>query len=451
MTEKEQFQIMKNELPYISKDGKYYQLKFYDIENNCLRFAIMKNQVRTAKAQKIPSYEEVKDKYNIQLEDTVPTPAQYFLRKVDESSNSNMTLTVSSFHLINYVKHHTEEADSIEAIEKLKEVIRTHKEEKVRKAAYASCVEIGVDGIEDLQKFVKRPERIETEADGSDQTETKENIPNRTNPLNKEKAIIIYMSLVKRYKGHRERITCGMFLNTWKEMFECDKYNVSKESYQRLHDKQIAAFAYAKGELDDKSYEEIEEYRKTVTIYPSREVPVELKLLGQSKGVIVTLAENINKHLSGFNIMVRESKYMSYNINPVPYGLSETAAKKILESLPTKSEIAKKEKDLMDILKNKSITAKRKKKVVKEYKAPYATHEFKKYMNRFTIYDCNSKELTLFCVDLCRRVGIKNLSNEKPIKYEFCAGSGKRNRSMKRAKGRKRANAKAVKERKGKK
>lgn len=54
---------------------------------------------------------------------------------------------------------------------------------------------------------------------------------NRTNPLNKEKAIIIYMALVKRYKEHRENITCGVFLNAWKEMFDCDKYNVSKEKF----------------------------------------------------------------------------------------------------------------------------------------------------------------------------------------------------------------------------
>jgi hypothetical protein len=39
------------------------------------------------------------------------------------------------------------------------------------------------------------------------------------------------MALVKRYKEHRENITCGVFLNAWKEMFDCDKYNVSKEKF----------------------------------------------------------------------------------------------------------------------------------------------------------------------------------------------------------------------------
>lgn len=282
-----------------------------------------------------------------------------------------------------------------------------------------------------------------------DQTDTKKSIPNRTTPLNKEKAIIIYMALVKRYKEHRKNITCGVFLNAWKEMFECDKYNISKESYKSLHDKQIAAFAYVKDEFDDKSYAEIKAIRDTFMIYQSREVPVELKQLAQSKGVIVTLAENIDKHLSGFNVLVRESKYMTYKINDVPYGLSENAVKKLLNSIPTKDEIVKKEKALMDTLRSETLKVKQKKAAVNSYKAPYATHEFKKFMNKFTIYTCDNQQLTLFCVNLCKRVGINNLSNELPIEYRFCVGSGKRKQTMKRINNRKKGNKKAAKKRKG--
>lgn len=451
MTEKAQFQMMKNELPYISKDGKYYQLKFYDVENDCCHFTIMKTHVGKAKAQKIPTYEEVQDKYNIQLEDTVPTPAQYFNKKVDEPSNSNILRTVSDKTFISYTKDHMEESDCVEAVEKLKRVLRTHKDKKVRKASYETLVAIGAEGVEDLQNYITHPEITEVVDDGAGQAEAKKHIPNRTNSLNKEKAIIIYMALVKRYKEHRENITCGVFLNAWKEMFECDKYNVSKENYQKIHDMQIAAFAYVKGEFDDKTYEEIKAVRDTFMIYPSREVPVELKQLAQSKGVIVTLAENIDKHLSGFNVLVKESRYMTYKLNDVPYGLTEKATKKLLESLLTKAEIVKKEKDLMNTIKSESIKVKHKKSAVSAYKAPYATHEFKKFMNKFTIYDCKNQELTLFCVNLCKRVGINNLSNERPIEYKFCVGSGKREQSMKRAKGRRKANAKASKNRKGKK
>lgn len=445
MSGKEQFQKIKKEMPYISKDGKFYTIKFYDEKNDCCHYMVT-NLHKGKNEVDIPTYEDACKLYNIELEETIPTPDQYFLKKVDEESNTNILRTVSDTTFIRYTKDHKE--DCAESIEKLKTIVCTHKDKRVRKAAYKSCVEIGVDDIEELQKYINNPEIIEVEDSRADQTETEKSIPNRTNPLNKEKAIIIYMALVKRYKEHREKITCGVFLNAWKEIFECDKYNVSKESYKSLHGKQIAAFAYVKDEFDDKSYEEIKAIRDTFMIYSSREVPVELKRLAQSKGVIITLAENIDRHLSGFNVLVKESRYMTYKINDIPYGLSENATKKLLESLPTKSEISKKEKDLMDILRSETLKVKQKKAAVNSYKAPYATHEFKKFMNKFTIYTCENQQLTLFCVNLCKRVGINNLSNELPIEYKFCVGSGKRKQSMKRAKNRRKGNKKAARKRK---
>jgi hypothetical protein len=446
MSGKEQFQKIKKETPYISKDGKFYAIKFYDEKNDCCHYRVTDSH-KGRNEKDIPTYEDAYKLYNIELEETIPTPDQYFLKKVDEESNTNILRTVSDATFIRYTKDHKE--DCTESIEKLKTIVCTHKDKKVRKAAYESCVEIGIDNVEELHKYINNPENMEIEDNGINQTDTKKSIPNRTNPLNKEKAIIIYMTLVKRYKEHRENITCGVFLNAWKEIFECDKYNVSKESYKSLHDKQIVAFAYVKGEFDDKSYEEIKAIRDTFIIYPSREVPTEIKQLAQSKGVIVTLAENIDKHLSGFNVLVKESRYMTYKINDIPYGLSENATKRLLESLPTKSEIVKKEKALMDTLRSETLKVKQKKAAVNSYKAPYATHEFKKFMNRFTIYNCTNQQLTLFCVNLCKRVGINNLSNELPIEYKFCVGSGKRKQTMKRINNRKKGNKKAAKKRKG--
>lgn len=447
MTGKTQFQKVKNELPYVSKDGKWYQLKFYDAENGCYHFMITESHKGRRKSN-IPTYEDVKDKYNIELEDIIPTPTQYFNKKVGEPSNSNILRTVSDKTFISYIKCHMEEVESIEAVDKLKNVVHTHKDKKVRKAAYETLFTIGAKGLDDIEKYIDHPEITEVENDEVDHTEVKKSIPNRTNTLNKEKAIIIYMALVKKYKKHRKKITCSVFLNAWKEMFECNKYNVSKESYRKIHDMQVAAFAYVKGEFDDKSYEEIKSVRDTFMIYPSREVPVELKQLAQSKRVVITLAENIDKHLSGFNVLVRENKYMTYKINDVPYGLSVSGAKKLLKSLPDASELKKKEKAIMDTIKSDSIKLTNKRKAVDKYNAPYATHDFKVFMNRYTIYDCKDKQLTNACVNLCRRVGINNLSNEKPIDYKFCVGSGKRKQSMKRAKGRRKAN---TKNRKGKK
>lgn len=445
MSGKEKFQKIKKETPYISKDGKFYAIKFYDEKNDCCHYRVTDSH-KGRNEKDIPTYEDACKLYNIELEETIPTPDQYFLKKVDEESNTNILRTVSDATFIRYTKDHKE--DCTESIEKLKTIVCTHKDKKVRKAAYESCVEIGIDNVEELHKYINNPEITEVEDNGTDQRDTKKSIPNRTNPLNKEKAIIIYMALVKRYKEHRENITCSVFLNAWKEMFDCDKYNVSKESYKSLHDKQIAAFAYVKGEFDDKSYEEIKAIRDTFMIYASREVPNEIKQLAQSKGVIVTLAENIDKHLSGFNVLVKESRYMTYKINDIPYGLSENATKNLLKSLPTKSEIVKKEKALMDTLRSETLKVKQKKAAVNSYKAPYATHEFKKFMNRFTIYNCTNQQLTLFCVNLCNRVGINNLSNEMPIEYKFCVGSGKRKQTMKRINNRKK-DRKAAKKRKG--
>lgn len=274
MSGKEQFQKIKRETPYISKDGKFYVIKFYDEKNDCCHYRVTDSH-KGRNEEDIPTYEDACKSYNIELEETTPTPDQYFLKKVDEESNTNILRTVSDATFIRYTKDHKE--DCTESIEKLKAIVCTHKDKKVRKAAYKSCVEIGVDDVEELQKYINNPEITEVEDSGTDQKEIKKSIPNRTNPLNKEKAIIIYMALAKRYKEHRENITCGVFLNAWKEMFDCDKYNVSKESYKSLHDKQIAAFAYVKDEFDDKSYEEIKAIRDTFLIYPSREVPTEIR------------------------------------------------------------------------------------------------------------------------------------------------------------------------------
>ena len=169
MTGKEQFQKVKNELPYISKDGKWYQLKFYDAENDSCHFMVTESH-KGRKESNIPDFEDVKDKYNIQLEDTVPTPAQYFNKKVDEPSNSNILRTVSDKTFISYTKNHMEEADSIEAVEKLKNVVHTHKDKKVRKAAYETLLTIGAEGLDDLQNYIDHPKITEVEDEGVYQT-----------------------------------------------------------------------------------------------------------------------------------------------------------------------------------------------------------------------------------------------------------------------------------------
>lgn len=419
MTNKEEFEKIKNQLPYVLKDGKCYELKFFDVENKCCHFMITNYK----EGKYIPAYEDVCDQYNFEFEDAVPTPDKYFIKKVDEASNTNLKRTVSDRTLIQYLSIHKQEC--VEATDKLKEIIKTNTDKTIRKAAYETCVAIGLDGLDELKVFIDMPEVKKQTG--------KKKVTNHVDIMDKEKAVVIYLMLVKRYKEHRENINCSVFINTWNELFEKNKYNASKEDKNKLHDKQVSAFSFVKAELDDKTIDEIRAYRDTFAIFPSREVPYELKQLAQSKGVIITLAENVYKHLSGFNILVQENRYMTYKIHKIPYGLSESDARQILQSLPTVSELKDKEKTLIETLNKDSVNMVEKRKAVDKYKAPYATHDFKVFMNRYTLRECKDKQLTNACVNLCKRMGINNLSNEKPIEYKFCVGSGQRKKTMKRA------------------
>lgn len=263
------------------------------------------------------------------------------------------------------------------------------------------------------------------------------------NQTSKEKSVIVYMTLAKRYKENRDAIKYGIFSNQWDDMFKEDKCGEAR-------DMKIQAFKYARSNFDDKSLEDIQAYRDTLRIYEGREVPKEIKELAQEKKVIVSLAENLNKHLSGFDILIKQGKNQTFRlVNVIPFGLSEEGVKKALTELPTKKELQEKEQHLMNMLNGQSPTNHQKAVVVGRYKAPYATHEFKVFMNKFTIHECKSKELTNACVLLCNRVGINNLSNEAPILYKFCEGSGQRQKNLKRIRNRRKGNAKAAKKRKG--
>lgn len=264
------------------------------------------------------------------------------------------------------------------------------------------------------------------------------------NQTSKEKAVIVYMMLAKRHKENRDAITYGIFSNQWDDLFKEDRYREAK-------DMKIQAFKYARSNFDDKSLEDIQAYRDTMRIYVGREVPKEIKELAQEKKVIVSLAENLNKHLSGFDILIKQGKNQTFRlVNTIPFGLSEEGVKKVLTELPTKKEIQEKEQHLMNMLTTSGGCSNHQKAVVVgRYKAPYATHEFKVFMNKFTLHECKSKELTNACVLLCNRVGINNLSNEAPILYKFCEGSGQREKNLKRIRNRRKGNAKATIKRKG--
>lgn len=253
-----------------------------------------------------------------------------------------------------------------------------------------------------------------------------ENPPN-LDSISMEKALLVYMSLVRKYKNNRKKIIYSKFSNTWHAM-----YGVIYENEQ-MQELKHNAFTEIKDNFANKSYEEIKTFREQFLIYDGREIPEEAKELADEKGVIVSLAGDRERYLSGFDVLVKEGKSHPFSIVRNPFSLSYEKLISMLNELPTKEELQKKEQHLINMLLNTtSCSNQRKGKVVDRYKAPYATHEFKKFMCKFTIYDCKSRIVTLACVNLCHRLGIRRLDNNKEILYKYCEGSGKREKNLKR-------------------
>lgn len=250
--------------------------------------------------------------------------------------------------------------------------------------------------------------------------------------INIEKAVITYLNLAKgKNSESRNNITFGKFTSTWETFFDTEEI-----AYRDSRDLKIQAFKNMHHLLDDKSIEEIKEYRETICLYTGSEVPLDIVEMAKNKNsnLKICFAKNRNINLSGFDVLLKYSNRENLRLNTVPYGLTEKSLRRFINSMPTKQEIVQNEKALMDILKDEKVSMKNRKKAVCKYKAPYATQEFRVFMNKFTIHKCKDTVLLNHCVALCQRVHIVNLSNNKPIKYAFCEGSGKRKASLQRAK-----------------
>ena len=420
-------QKVTKEMKFVVKDEEWYKPIYFDEKNN--RCVIRQTAKRkNATAENTKTYEEACALYNIEFASDIIMPDQYFLRKIKEKT-CDPFITVTSKRLINYVKDHKAECEDV--ISKLKEIVMTHENARVRRGAYETLECIQIEDYEALKKYLikKEPKKKVSKSDESLQL----------NNLDSEKALIVYMSLVKKYKDDRTKIICSNFIKEWDETYP---YNRDE------HQLKVSAHKQVHITLDEKSLDEIQEYRNTFAIYDNTDVPEDIKRLAQEKRVFVLLAGNRNKHLSGFDVQVKEEKMLSFRINDVPFGLTENSVRELLQKLPTKSELKIKESGLIDILSSNSIPISQKKKAVKNYKALYSTHNFKVFLNKFTIVQCKDKELTLLCVYLCNRCGIRNLQNNAPIKYNFCEGSGKRTKTLKRIKARRKGNAKAAKRKK---
>ena len=290
-----------------------------------------------------------------------------------------------------------------------------------------------IEGYEELKKYTVKDKATK-------QAERLAERKRKMSAINQEKAVLVYMALVREYKNDRASIKYGVFSKKWDEMFECDANGQAR-------DMKLGAFAMMKDEFDNKSYEEIKAYRDTLAIYEGCEVPEKIMQLASEKDVIVALSTNREEYLSGFDLLVEDEN--PYRIIDVPYGLSEEKILAKLRNMPTRAELKAKEQHLKNMLLNSgSPSNEQKAKVVNKYKEPYATSEFREFMINFTVYECKSRQLTLACVNLCHKVGIRRDSDKANggyILYKYCAGSGKREKNLKRIRKIRKNNAKSGK------
>lgn len=415
MTGKEQFQKLSETMRFITKGDGWYVLVYFDADSNVCRYKKAEGH-KSAKDENTISYEDACKLYKIEIIENNPLPDQYFFTKIQEPDN-DIKRTVSNKTLINYLKLHKEECT--EVIDKLKEIVQTHEDYPTRKAAYTTLETLQIEGYEELKKYTcmdkatKKSKRLEVRK-------------SKISALNSEKAVLVYMALVRQYKDDRASIKYGVFSKKWDEMFESDA-NIQGR------DIKLSGFAVMKAGFDDKSYEEIKAYRNTLLLYEGCEVPDKIKKLASEKDVIVSLSNNREEYLSGFDLMVKDGR--TYRIIDIPYGLSEEKAMTKLRKMPTREQLKEKEQHLKNMLLNKNSPSNAQKAtVVNKYKELYATSEFRKFMIDFTIHECNSKQLTLACVNLCHRLGIKRDSDKTNggyILYKYCEGSGKRKRISK--------------------
>ena len=66
MSGKEKFQKIKRETPYISKDGKFYAIKFYDEKNDCCHYRVT-DSYKGRNGEDISTYGDACRLYNIKI------------------------------------------------------------------------------------------------------------------------------------------------------------------------------------------------------------------------------------------------------------------------------------------------------------------------------------------------------------------------------------------------
>ena len=151
MTGKEQFEKLSETMKFVIKDSEMYKLIYFDSESGICRYKKIGRRRGVTDSNQM-SYEKACELFTIEIIENPPTPDQYFFMKINENDNDNVRRTVSDRTLISYLKSNLESCG--EVIEKLQEIVQTHEDFEVRKAAYTTLKTLQIEGYENLKEYI---------------------------------------------------------------------------------------------------------------------------------------------------------------------------------------------------------------------------------------------------------------------------------------------------------
>lgn len=131
--------------------------------------------------------------------------------------------------------------------------------------------------------------------------------------IDAERAVVTYLNLAAKFEN-REEITLKRFSSCWNKLF-------SKGDCRFSDDMKLKAYNEAKNILGELSIAEIQEYRNSVCIFEGTQVPKDILELAKTrtKDLKVRLAQNRDKNLSGFDLLIFYNCRDTMRLNNVPF------------------------------------------------------------------------------------------------------------------------------------
>ena len=156
MTGKEQFKKLSKTMKYMWKDGKWYQLIYFDANKKRCVYKPISKEMEFRNNTK--TYEEVISQYIVEFKEKTMTPDEFFMKKISDKK-TNMLRNVTDERLISYINSNKNECQ--EAIFALIQIAITDNKKTIRKAALDTCKKIGINGrtIRIYRNLLKRKEK----------------------------------------------------------------------------------------------------------------------------------------------------------------------------------------------------------------------------------------------------------------------------------------------------